>query len=71
MSTVSAAAYLAALEPIMTSVAGQADGNVQDAADLITAAVRAGGVVQAFGSGHSEALSMEIAGLTCGLAASV
>jgi uncharacterized phosphosugar-binding protein len=52
-STVSAQAFLAALTPIMAKVAEQADGPVQEAADLIVASLRAGGVVQAFGSGHS------------------
>src|SRR3954449_8417054 len=66
-TTVSAQAYLAALTPIMTKVAEQSDGPVQDAADLIVASLRAGGVVQAFGSGHSEALAMEIAGRAGGL----
>ena len=66
-SAVSAESYLAALQPIMTAVATQADGVVQDAAELIADAVRADGVVQAFGSGHSEALSMEIAGRAGGL----
>jgi uncharacterized phosphosugar-binding protein len=64
---VSAQAYLDALMPIMTKVAEQSDGPVQDAADLIVASLRAGGVVQAFGSGHSEALAMEIAGRAGGL----
>jgi uncharacterized phosphosugar-binding protein len=64
---VSAQAYLAALGPIMAKVSEQADGPVQLAADLIVASLRAGGVVQAFGSGHSEALTMEIAGRAGGL----
>jgi uncharacterized phosphosugar-binding protein len=64
---VSAEAYLAALTPIMSKVAEQSEGPVQDAADLIVASLRAGGVVQAFGSGHSEALAMEIAGRAGGL----
>jgi uncharacterized phosphosugar-binding protein len=64
---VSAQAYLAALMPIVTKVAEQSDGPVQEAADLIVASLRAGGVVQAFGSGHSEALAMEIAGRAGGL----
>jgi len=64
---VSAQAYLAALGPIMTTVSEQAGGPVQEAADLIVASLRAGGVVQAFGSGHSEALAMEIAGRAGGL----
>ncbi|QYC39561.1 hypothetical protein Nocox_09705 [Nonomuraea coxensis DSM 45129] len=40
---------------------------VQRAAALLVAALRAGGVVQAFGSGHSEAIAMEIAGRAGGL----
>jgi uncharacterized phosphosugar-binding protein len=40
---------------------------VQDAADLLVASLRAGGVVQAFGTGHSEALAMELAGRAGGL----
>ena len=64
---VSAQAYLAALGPIMTTVSEQADGPVQVAAELIVASLREGGVVQAFGSGHSEALAMEIAGRAGGL----
>ena len=64
---VSARAYLDALTPIITQVAEQADGPVQEAADLIVASLRADGIVQAFGSGHSEALAMEIAGRAGGL----
>jgi uncharacterized phosphosugar-binding protein len=64
---VSAPAYLAALAPIMAKVSEQIDGPVQQAADLIVESLRAGGIVQAFGSGHSEALTMEIAGRAGGL----
>jgi uncharacterized phosphosugar-binding protein len=64
---VSAQAYLDALGPIMAKVSEQADGPVQQAADLIVASLRDGGIVQAFGSGHSEALAMEIAGRAGGL----
>ncbi len=66
-STVSAQAYLDALTPIMARVAAQAGGPVQRAADLVVASLSAGGVVQAFGTGHSEALAMEIAGRAGGL----
>jgi uncharacterized phosphosugar-binding protein len=66
-STVSASGYLGALTPIIASVSEQASGPIQTAADLITGSLRAGGVVQAFGSGHSEALAMEIAGRAGGL----
>ena len=65
--TVSAQAYLDALGPIMARVSEQAGGPVQRAADLVVASLRAGGVVQAFGTGHSEALAMEIAGRAGGL----
>jgi uncharacterized phosphosugar-binding protein len=67
VSTVSARAYLAALGPIMTEVSAQTDDKIPAAADLVTSALQADGVVQAFGSGHSEALSMEIAGRAGGL----
>jgi uncharacterized phosphosugar-binding protein len=66
-SAVSAQAYLDALAPIMARVSQQAGGPVQSAADLVVASLRAGGVVQAFGTGHSEALAMEIAGRAGGL----
>ena len=66
-STVSARAYLDALAPILARVAAQAEGPVQDAAELVVASLRAGGVVQAFGTGHSEALAMELTGRAGGL----
>jgi uncharacterized phosphosugar-binding protein len=66
-SAVSAQAYLDALAPIMARVGRQASGPVQRAADLVVASLRAGGVVQAFGTGHSEALAMELAGRAGGL----
>jgi uncharacterized phosphosugar-binding protein len=64
---VNAEGYLEVLLPIMREVSGQATGPVQDAADVIAASLRAGGVIQAFGSGHSEALAMEVAGRAGGL----
>jgi uncharacterized phosphosugar-binding protein len=66
---VSAQSYVHALTPIMAAVTEQIDGPIQQAADLITSALRADGVIQAFGSGHSEALAMEIAGRAGGLIA--
>lgn len=65
--TVSAENYRRTLNGIMDKVSQQASGPVQDAADLIAASLRAGGVLQAFGSGHSEALAMELAGRAGGL----
>jgi uncharacterized phosphosugar-binding protein len=67
--TVSAEAYLQALTPIIGAVSEQASGPIQTAADLVVASLRANGVIQAFGSGHSEALAMEIAGRAGGLIA--
>lgn len=66
-NTVSGQGYLEALAPILTAVSAQVEGPIQTAADLVTASVRADGVIQAFGSGHSEALAMEIAGRAGGL----
>jgi uncharacterized phosphosugar-binding protein len=66
-SAVGAQAYLTALAPIMARVSRQADGPVQQAAELVVESLRAGGVVQAFGTGHSEALAMEFAGRAGGL----
>lgn len=42
-------------------------GRLDPAIDLITEAVRKDGVVQAFGTGHSQAFAMEIAGRAGGL----
>lgn len=42
-------------------------GDYDGAIVLLTEAIRAGGVVQAFGTGHSEAFAMEIAGRAGGL----
>ncbi|MFC0530600.1 sugar isomerase domain-containing protein [Phytohabitans kaempferiae] len=62
-----AQAYLSMITELVAKVGtSQADG-VKSAATLITTALDRGGVVQAFGSGHSEALAMEIAGRAGGL----
>ncbi|MFK4088627.1 sugar isomerase domain-containing protein [Kribbella sp. NPDC020789] len=66
---VSAQSFVHALTPILAAVTEQIDGPIQQAADLVAASLRANGVVQAFGSGHSEALAMEIAGRAGGLIA--
>jgi uncharacterized phosphosugar-binding protein len=44
-----------------------ASGGLDRAVDLLTEAVETGAVIQAFGTGHSEAFSMEIAGRAGGL----
>ena len=44
-----------------------AAGGLDAAVDLLTRAIEAGAVIQAFGTGHSEAFAMEIAGRAGGL----
>lgn len=64
---VGAEEYLDAVTGIIDQVSEQAAGPIADAADLVAGSLRAGGVLQAFGSGHSEALAMELAGRAGGL----
>lgn len=63
----SAAGYLAAARAVIDRVVVVQEPAVRAAAALVAAAVGAGGVVQAFGTGHSEAVAMEIAGRAGGL----
>ncbi len=59
--------YLQQIRAVVDRVgAGQAEEK-RRAALLLTTTVRNGGVIQAFGCGHSEALAMEIAGRAGGL----
>lgn len=62
--TVSAAASSAALLSHLEAVAAT---DVGPAASLLASSVRANGVVQAFGTGHSQATALEIAGRAGGL----
>ncbi|MFC9694809.1 SIS domain-containing protein [Kribbella sp. NPDC056951] len=68
-TAVSAQSFVHALTPILAAVTEQIDGPIQQAAELFVTSLRANGVIQAFGSGHSEALAMEIAGRAGGLIA--
>ncbi|MEQ4303624.1 SIS domain-containing protein [Plantactinospora sp. B6F1] len=65
--TLSPEGYLDLVTETIGRVAAAARDGVLRAADLVGDALRAGGVVQAFGTGHSEALAMEIAGRAGGL----
>ena len=67
MNDVSAAAYLANVTEIVDRVATTQLDGVQRAADIVARSVLDGGVVQAFGTGHSQATAMEIAGRAGGL----
>ncbi|WP_203433524.1 sugar isomerase domain-containing protein [Jiangella asiatica] len=64
---VSAVAYLDVVRETIERVAADEAENVGLAADMGTRALRAGGIVQAFGTGHSQATAMEIAGRAGGL----
>ncbi|XVV17090.1 sugar isomerase domain-containing protein [Actinoplanes sp. CA-131856] len=58
------------LEKIQAAIARVGTGQVERvrlAAEILADSVRAGGVIQAFGCGHSEALAMELAGRAGGL----
>jgi uncharacterized phosphosugar-binding protein len=64
---ISGAAFAdAARAAIGRVVEGEAAG-VAKAAEIVYAALQSGGIVQAFGTGHSEALTREIAGRAGGL----
>jgi uncharacterized phosphosugar-binding protein len=64
---VSAAGFAAAAEEAVRRVALEQAAAVSAAADLVVEGLRAGGVVQAFGTGHSQALAMELSGRAGGL----
>jgi uncharacterized phosphosugar-binding protein len=64
---VSAAGFAAAAEEAVRRVGLEQAAAVSAAADLVVEGLRAGGVVQAFGTGHSQALAMELSGRAGGL----
>ena len=59
--------YLATIKAVVDRVGTGQQDQKRRAAKILTEAVRNGGVIQAFGCGHSEALAMEIAGRAGGL----
>jgi uncharacterized phosphosugar-binding protein len=65
--SITSARYVEVIQQAVAWVSSTQTGQVAEAADLLTATLRAGGVIQAFGCGHSEALAMEIAGRAGGL----
>ena len=65
--SITSARYVEVVRQAVDHVSLTQTAQVARAADLLTATLRAGGVVQAFGCGHSEALAMEIAGRAGGL----
>ena len=66
--TASVSAFTEQVRDRISRLAALADAGGLDAGiDLVTESVAAGGVVHAFGTGHSEAFAMEIAGRAGGL----
>jgi uncharacterized phosphosugar-binding protein len=65
--TVSAAAYTTAIQEVLARVVDAETGAIGRAADLIADSLRAGGVLQTFGAGHSEAVAADLAGRAGGL----
>lgn len=65
--SVSAAAYTTAIQDVLARVAAAETGAVERAADLIADSLQAGGVLQTFGAGHSEAVAADLAGRAGGL----
>ena len=60
--------YLGEVTSRLEALADDArSGALDPAVDLLVEAIEAGGVVQAFGTGHSEAFAMELAGRAGGL----
>lgn len=59
--------FLNEVTPRLEQLATSGDGPIQQASTLIADAIESGGVVHAFGTGHSEAFAMEIAGRAGGL----
>jgi uncharacterized phosphosugar-binding protein len=64
---VAAHQYLAAIRAVIDRLAATQAERVGAAADLIVGALRDGGILHAFGTGHSEAVAMDFAGRAGGL----
>ncbi|HEY2947568.1 MAG TPA: SIS domain-containing protein, partial [Micromonosporaceae bacterium] len=60
-------AYADAVRPVIDKVLDTARDGVAAAADVVASSLRNGGVLQAFGAGHSEAFAMELVGRAGGL----
>ncbi|MEV8506365.1 SIS domain-containing protein [Actinoplanes sp. NPDC051475] len=65
--TITSADYVEAIRDAIDRAGTTQRDEVTRAAGLFTETLQAGGVIQAFGCGHSEALAMEIAGRAGGL----
>src|SRR6266508_1472358 len=65
--SVSAKSFAERATTLLDGLVAELDDPLHEAADLITGRLRAGGVIQAFGTGHSQAAALEIAGRAGGL----
>ena len=66
-ATVGQHAYATVAREVIERVAATQAPAVRDAAQLVAASLRAGGVLQAFATGHSRAIAFELAGRAGGL----
>ncbi|MBO4208012.1 sugar isomerase domain-containing protein [Micromonospora echinofusca] len=64
---ISAAGYAEAVRPVLDRLLDSEADGIDRAADLITASLRSGGVVQTFGAGHSEVFAAELVARAGGL----
>jgi uncharacterized phosphosugar-binding protein len=64
---ISARGYAEAVRPVLDRLLDSEAGGIERAADLIATGLRAGGVLQAFGAGHSEAFAAELVARAGGL----
>ncbi|MER5620417.1 SIS domain-containing protein [Streptosporangium sp. NPDC002544] len=64
---IGAVEYVHEVKALVDEVSRTQEAAVRDAAALTVTSLLDGGVIQAFGSGHSEAIAMEIAGRAGGL----
>ncbi|MFI1734156.1 sugar isomerase domain-containing protein [Streptomyces acidicola] len=67
VDSVSAEGFARTSLAVLDRIAVSARDEVRRAAELIADCVRSGGVVQAFGTGHSQAVVLEVAGRAGGL----
>jgi uncharacterized phosphosugar-binding protein len=65
--SVSARRYADAVRPVLDRLLDSQADRLDRAADLIAGSLRAGGVLQAFGAGHSEAFAAELVARAGGL----
>ncbi|WP_406317861.1 SIS domain-containing protein [Streptosporangium sp. NBC_01639] len=64
---IGAADYVHEVKALVDEVSHTQGAAVRKAAGLLVGSLMGGGIIQAFGSGHSEAIAMEIAGRAGGL----